>query len=202
MDGDRMLRKLLTQLRSSWRPKQSVPYDDSHLCVPIDDPEVLDRLWGEFIDTGDEAAVRRIVSVLDWDDLVRIRLQAWLSGIRPESWSTAPHRDYQQLLVACCFPIDYDNRSVDGPVDLDIHVALLARSHKLKFADLPIPLSPKELVRLAMKSAALWSLLAMAKQHEVVAQICETESKRSGGAARLHLAAAARRPPGGGVEYP
>jgi hypothetical protein len=194
MDGGRMVRKLWLLLQSSWRPKSSSLHGNRLLRAPIDGPEVLDRFWGEFSDTGNEAAVLRIVSVLDWDDLVRSRLQSWLATIRPETWATPPYEDYQQLLIRCCFPINYDHRSIDGPVDLDLHVALLARSHKLKFADLPVPLSREEVVRLATKSAALWSLLSMAKQHNAVARLCERESKKPGGAARLHLGAVVASP--------
>jgi hypothetical protein len=57
----------------------------------------------------------------------------------------------------------------------------------LKFAQLPFELTPKELVHLAMKSAALWSLKSMAKQDAIVAAICDQESGVSGGASRLHL---------------
>jgi hypothetical protein len=153
----------------------------------VESPEILDCLWKEFIDSGDVASVLRIVSVLDWDDRVRSRLQSWLCEIRPEMWAKAPYRDYQELLIRCYFPIDYNRQSIGGPLDLDLHVALLARDGRMKFAELPISLSPQEVVGLAMKSAALWSLLSMAKQHENVALVCEQESKKPGGAARLHL---------------
>jgi hypothetical protein len=165
---------------------------DSLLCTPVDNPEIIDRLWSEFNNTGNVAAVHRIVSILDWDDSIRDRLQSWLSEIRPEMWSTAPYKDYQQLFIRCCFPIDYEQRSIDGPVDLDLHVALLARNGKLKFDELPITLTSQELVRLSMKSAALWSLLSMAQQHDIVALVCDQETKKPGGAARLHLGSARR----------
>jgi hypothetical protein len=102
-------------------------------------------------------------------------------------WASAPYRDHRDLLIRCSFPINYDRQSIDGPVDLDLHVALLARAGELKFSDLPITLSPQELVRLSMKSAALWSLLSMAKEHDAVAIECAEASKQPGGAARLHL---------------
>ena len=94
------------------------------------------------------------------------------------------YRDYRQLLIRCLFPIDYDQRSIDGPLDLDLHVALLARDGKLKFAELPVLLSTKELLQLGMKSAALWSLLSMAQQHESVALLCVQESPKPGSAAQ------------------
>src|SRR3954471_4831215 len=102
-----MAGKLWSLLPPSWRPKNSSPHGDLLLRAPIDSPDVLDRLWGEFSDTGNEAAVLRIVSVLDWEDLVRRRLQSWLSTTRPESWPAPPYKDYQQLLIRCSFPINY-----------------------------------------------------------------------------------------------
>ena len=166
---------------------------DDLLSTPIEShPEILDSLWAEFKKSGNVAAVLRIVSVLDWEDRVRNRLDSWLREIRPEMWAVAPYRDYRQLLIRCYFPIDYDKRSIGGPLDLDLHVALLARKGKLKFAELPVSLSTQELVRLTIKSAALWSLLSMAQQNTVVALLCEQESKNSGGAARLHLGKARR----------
>ena len=77
---------------------------------------------------------------------------------------------------------------IDGLVDLDLHVALLARSGNLKFDDLPVHLSSEELLRLAMKSAALWSLKSFAQRNQIVARLCHEESKKPGGAARLRLA--------------
>ena len=61
-----------------------------------------------------QAAVLRIVSVLDWEDRVRSRLQAWLSVIHPESWAEPPYPDYQQLFIRCSFPIDYVSRSLQA----------------------------------------------------------------------------------------
>jgi hypothetical protein len=165
---------------------------DHLLSTPIESPEILDFLWAEFMKSGNVAAVLRIVSVLDWEDHVRNHLQSWLREIRPAMWARPLYRDYRKLLIRCCFPIDYDQRSIDGPIDLDLHVALLARNGKLKFAELPISLSTQELMQLAIKSGALWSLLSIAQQNDNVALLCDQESKKPGGAARLHLGNARR----------
>src|SRR5436190_1445104 len=134
-----MFGKLWAKFRSARKPNSS-PKGDPLLRTPIESPTVLDQLWAEFIDAGNVAMVLRIVSVLDWEDVVRNRLQSWLSEMRPEMWAKAPYKDYQQLLIRCSFPINYDQRSIDGPVDLDLHVALLAGNGELKFADLPVSL--------------------------------------------------------------
>ena len=68
---------------------------------------------------------------------------------------------------------------------------LAARVGKLKFAELPVPLSQAEAMRIAAKSAAVWSLKANSEGHAPVATLCELEATKSGGAARLLLS----RPP-------
>jgi hypothetical protein len=182
-----MFRKLWALIRSPQRTRASDASGRDHiLAAPLDSPEVLDQLWSHFGETGDLAAVRRMVSVLDGKDVVRERLQTWLA--KTHNWAESPDREYRQLLIRCTFPIDYERRFIDGPVDLDLHVALLARSGELKFDELPINLSPQDVIRLAMKSAALWSIRSFAEQNQLVARLCKEESLKPGGAARKHLA--------------
>jgi hypothetical protein len=157
---------------------------------PIYGAEVLDHLWSYYSASGDERAVRRIASVLDWEDLTRVRLQAWLATTHPAVWIEEPFRAYRSLLLQWTIPIDYENRSIDGPVDLDLHIALLARSGQLEFEQLPVALAPQELLGAAMKSAALWSLRSFAERDPLVARICQEESHKSGGAARQLLVTA------------
>jgi hypothetical protein len=151
-------------------------------------PGDLDLFWAEFLVTGDEAPVRSIVAVLDSPDLVRERLTKWLKDTGTGFFGRRTIAKFQPVLVRCTFPIDYDARRVDGPLDCDLHVALNAKNGKLKFAELPFVLTQEELIHLATKSAAVWSLRVQAQQHELVARICDEEAKRPGGAARSHLA--------------
>ncbi len=155
---------------------------------PIVDPEMLDHCWSCFKDTGDLAWIRPVIAILDAQDSVRIRLQAWLDEVPADAWDRQPHAGYQQLLIRCHFPVDCERRLIGGPLDLDLHVALLARGGDLKFSELPFALSPDELLHLATKSAAVWSLRSMAQQNPAVAALCKEESLRPGGAARMHLA--------------
>ena len=147
-------------------------------------PEVLDQLWQHFSVTGDVDVLHQIASVLDWKDIVRLRLQEWLETTSPNCWTEEPYRSYRETFIRCVFPVNYEKRLVGGPVDLDLHVALAARNGDLKFIELPFQLTHHELVRLAMKSAAVWSLNSMARQNEVVATFCREASKKVGGAAR------------------
>jgi hypothetical protein len=147
-----------------------------------DHPEQLDLLWSAYIDTKNIQFVRKIISVLDWSDCVRTCMETWLRDTeRPE------YLRYQQRTIDWLFPIDYGDKKINGPLDLDIHVALLARDGRLKFEDLPISLTEEEMIRLAMKSAALWSLLSMSQQDSRVASVCKKEAFCKGGAARVLL---------------
>jgi hypothetical protein len=150
-------------------------------------PLDLDLLWAEFFATGDTAPVLRIISVLDGKDLVRERLDQWLrdnSGF----WGRRRIAKFRPLLIRCVFPVDYENCRMEEGVDLDLPVALNAKNPQLRFDELPIKLSIPECIRLAVKSAAVWSLRSIAEKHERVAEICAVEAKRPGGMARQLLA--------------
>ncbi len=151
-------------------------------------PEEMDLLWVEFFITGDLAPVRRIVAVLDEPDRVRERLTAWLRQTGTGFWGKRKFKAYLPVFARCSFPIRFEESCIDGPLDLDLSVALTAKAGQLKFAELPIKLSTDELTRVAAKSAAVWSLRAVAAKHPLVANLLVEESTRPGGAARTHLA--------------
>jgi hypothetical protein len=155
------------------------------LDSPLDHPRILDELWSAYIETKNIEFVQRIISVLDLSDRVRERLNTWLQQTTLREYSR-----YQQQLAKWSFPIDFTNRSVGGPVDMDLHVALLAKRGQLKFSELPVQIPMEDQIHLAMKSAALWSLLSMSREDPNVADICRRESRIVGGVARSHLALA------------
>lgn len=155
--------------------------------IEIDSPEMLDMMWMEFGVTGDAAPVLRVISVLDREDNVRRRLSEWLAAVPHGRWNASPYREYRESLVRWSLPIDYERGSIDAPLDLDLQVALLAQHGQLKFDQLPVKLPQGELVQLAMKSAAVWSLRGFAQDHAVVARLCAAEAVKPGGAARAHL---------------
>lgn len=157
------------------------------LTMDLDGPEVLDLLWSEFAVTGNPGAVQRVISVLDWPDVIRERLATWVRGLRTIFFDRWRQRKTIALLTRCDFPIDYDRRLLAPGVDLDLHVALLAKNGKLKFDELPFALSSAETMKLAMKSAALWSLRSLAATDDQVAELCQIASRSPGGASRLLL---------------
>ena len=147
----------------------------------------MDMLWMEYSATGNASAVRRIVSVLDWDDVVRARLNPWLQKGPPKLFGRKKYEATCRLLYDCLFPIDFERRIIDEPVDLDLHVAASFQSGALKADQLPIQLSGEEWQKLGTKSAAIWSLSSFASEDPKVAEICEEEAGRPGGAGRLQL---------------
>jgi len=149
---------------------------------PIDSPEIIDQLWLAYDKTKDKQFILKIISILDWEDRIRKQLETWFKEIDQEE-----RIKYQVQLSNWMFPMNYNNLTIDEPVDIDLHVAILARNGHLKFNELPIQVPPENLVRAAMKSAATWSLLSMSEQDQYVALICSEESKIMGGAARMHL---------------
>ena len=162
------------------------------LVANISGPHVLDALWSAYKETGNLDYPLRVLSVLDWDDGVRSRIRSWLAHL-PEGYCDTPECvAFQVRFVRWTMPIDCTNKRIDGPVDLDLHVALLAKSGALKFSELPVTLTKVETLRLAMKSAAIWSLMSFATEDSAVAKLCQTEAAKSGGAARLLLAHAGR----------
>jgi len=152
------------------------------LDADLNYPEMLDQLWSAYMETKNIHFVMKIVSVLDWGDRVREHLEAWL-----QQTSSAEHFEYRQRLADWMFPIDYENQTIERPLDLDIHVALLAKNGELKFDELPVQLPMEVLICLSMKSAALWSLLSISKDDTQVAETCKREARKKGGVARTHL---------------
>ena len=148
----------------------------------------LDLLWCEFFITGSLTPVLRVVGVLDEPDVVRAKLTQWLRETRAGFFGQDKRAKFVPLFARCGIPVQLESRDIGGPLDVDLSVALAAKSGLLRFADLPVPLAEAEVLRIAAKSAAVWSLRANAKAHEPVARLCELEATKPGGAARLLLA--------------
>jgi hypothetical protein len=151
-------------------------------------PEEMDLLWVEFFTTGDLAPVLRIIGILDEPDVVRAKLSQWLRETGVGFFGKRKVARFVPVFARCMIPVRPKSMDIDGPLDLDLSVALAAKARKLKFAELPVPLSEAEALRIAAKSAAVWSLKANAAAHPSVARLCELEATKQGGAARLLLA--------------
>lgn len=149
----------------------------------------LDMLWVEFFVTGNLAPVLRIVGVLDEPDAVRAKVTQWLQQTGSGFLGKWRVSRYEDVLARAKIPARFDTLTVDGPGDLDVGVALAAKAANLKFAELPVSLTQEELLLLAAKSAAVWSLQANANTHAPIAELCRAEAGKPGGAARRLLVA-------------
>jgi hypothetical protein len=154
-------------------------------------PEELDLLWVTFFVTGDLAPVLRLVGVLDEPDLVRAKLSDWLRETGDGFFGKRKLARFVPVFARCAIPVRVDALEIGGPLDLDVSVALAARAGQLKFTELPVPISRAEALRIAAKSAAVWSLRVNAAAHAPVARVCALEATKPGGAARLLLSPSA-----------
>jgi hypothetical protein len=161
------------------------------LEMPEDpEPGWLDLQWVEYGITGDEAPVKRIISVLDWDDVARQRLQTWLHNAAGVDWNAQPYLGYLKLFSRILFPVDIETGAIDGPVDIDLLIAMQVRDGNLQFDELPFEFGDDVAIRAAMKSAAVWSLTMKAEEHPTVTRLCREAAEQTGGAARMLLAKA------------
>lgn len=156
----------------------------------------LDLLWAEFSFNGSLQAVSTIIQVLDWPDIIREKLDAWL---RSDHWPIFSgisrllrRRRLERLQYIAGIECDSDGRRIETNVDLDC----LSTVQGMEFRDdrfneirkvLPIDLSEEEVIHVAVKGTAKWSLIGYARRHPSVLQKCEEEIQRRDGSARLAL---------------
>ena len=152
------------------------------LRVPLERPETLDLLWAEFFVTGEPAAVERIFTALDDVDHVRRRLDAWLA--EKALFGKAKRRETAAALASAGLVVDLERRVIVSAGDLDCLCFAIAEKRVPIFKLLPFELPPAELMRLATKASAVWSLRLNARDHERAAAIVAAQAQRAGGPAR------------------
>lgn len=158
----------------------------------IESPLELDLLWGEFLVTGSHQPVRRIIHVLEWPDRIREHLDQWLQ-VQPINLLGRWQRSRTLArLEELGIPCHADACRVDTLEDLDCFSALqdleiVPERFKQVEGLLPFALDPADLIHIAIKSAAAWSLGSQARQHPIVLATCEQEAKRRPGRAKIML---------------
>ena len=164
--------------------------DARYLLKPISGPEDLDLCWGEFLVTGSVEVVKRIVAVLDWKDLTRALIDEALlapdaGGLR---LSDAQWQSFRELgiLIGTVDAVRHPHVAVPGDIDLLIWRGL-QKKHEASVA-LVRQLQQDQVLHVATKGAALWSLRSNAEQHPSVKALCEAEAGVPGGAGRRYLA--------------
>ncbi|MBZ0237727.1 MAG: hypothetical protein K8M05_35765 [Deltaproteobacteria bacterium] len=158
------------------------PSFPSAMRVPVERPEILDMLWADFFVTGEAAPIERIFGVLDGEDRVRSRLEAWL---RERSLlGGSKRRLTASTLASVGLVVDLDREVIVTDGDLDCLCFRIAEQRVPIFSMLPFELTGDDLMALATKGSAVWSLRLNASAHETVAEICRAEAQRPGGPGR------------------
>jgi hypothetical protein len=163
--------------------------DARYLNKPITHPQHLDFLWGEFLVTGSLEVVKRIIGVLDWKDLVRSLMdEALLNPAAAKiQLSQVQWQSFAELgiLIRTTESVSHPHVVVPGDVDLLIWRGL-QQKHEASAA-LVRQLDQEQILQLATKGAALWSIRSNAEQHPSIKELCEAEAEIAGGAARSWL---------------
>jgi hypothetical protein len=159
---------------------------------PIQTPPDLDAHWAEFLLTGDPRPVVRLIDVLEWPDRVRARMEEWLA--QPARWfGRSKPRIAERLARLTPIVLDAASTAILTEGDLDCAAlldGLAQRPHdsmKAVLEALPFRLDPPELLTVATKGSALWSLASNARQHPLVRETCRSEAGRRSGKARVLL---------------
>jgi hypothetical protein len=97
----------------------------------------------------------------------------------------AKRRETASVLGSAGLVVDLERKAIVSTGDLDCRCFSIAESRVPIFKLLPFELPPRDLMMLATKGAAVWSLRLNARDHERVAEIVAIEAHRSGGPARL-----------------
>lgn len=171
--------------------------DGSAPRAPVTSAVDLDVRWSEFLATGEARPVQEIIAVLSWEDHLRARIEAWLGERKLMDFALGPARRRAQLaekLRPLGVTLDDDHLAVRSAVDLDCDtilrgVTVAPDKVKLLQQTLPTPLGQPELLYMATKTAALWSLASNAGRHPLVLDACVAAYRRAAGPSRLSLLA-------------
>jgi hypothetical protein len=133
--------------------------------------------------TGEPAPIERLFTVLDQEDRIRQKLEAWL--LETSLLGGSKRRGTASALADAGLVVDLERRVVVSPGDLDCLCFQIAERRVRIFPMLPFSIDATDAMILGTKGSALWSLRLNSRAHERVAQICRVEAQRPGGAGRL-----------------
>lgn len=146
---------------------------------PARTAEDLDARWSEFFATGEPAPLREIVAVLAWKDWLREHVEGLL---RERTWTDllfGARRRAQLIerLGALDVRVDVERATVRNATDLDgaiLRPDLSVDGERVATLQqaLPRPLTAPELMTIAVKTSALWSLASNAAAHPMVVDAC------------------------------
>jgi tetratricopeptide (TPR) repeat protein len=139
----------------------------------------LDFLWVEFIVTGNKRPIQPIISVLDWPDRIRERLQSWLRKNPLLSLFSRRKQRAAKLRDIAGIVCDLSRREILTEDDLDCMLTTQGPEHWQAVRKvLPFRLSEADLIHISTKSAAKWSLGSFIREHLKAREVCIEELER------------------------
>jgi hypothetical protein len=172
-------------------------------AMPIDaetaaTPKVLtclemDCLWAEFCTTGDTEAVLPVIAVLGWHDLIRHKLNDWLSAGARNSPAWFLRWRGRRALRRLGLIYDEVTGRVGNLEDVDCFCAIQSMcSSNEGFAKIraavPFELTEDEQTYIAVKAVAKWSLWSNVAQHPGILDVCRRRMAVENMRARIGLA--------------
>lgn len=172
--------------------KMNIPISYDPLKREVKDGVDLDALWAEFFVTGEKEPIAKIIDVLSREDRFKNKLLTWMS----EKHSKSELRNLNTLLNGASINVDLEKGQIDsgGEMDCLYSASLSSPSMKMQRSKNGIQirktlgLSQEDLVYMATKGAAMWSLKANAEQHPKVLEYCKQEFARRNDKSKIELA--------------
>ncbi|HOW36573.1 MAG TPA: hypothetical protein PL155_09220 [Candidatus Omnitrophota bacterium] len=171
---------------------RGIPISYNPLKREVKDGVDLDALWAEFFVTGEKEPIVKIVDVLTREDRFKNKLRSWMS----EKHTKREIRNLNTLVSGTMIKVDLENGQLDSDGDMDcLYSASLSnpgiemqRSKTGIQIRKILGLSQDDLVYMATKGAAMWSLKANAEQHPKVLEYCKQEFARRNDKSKIELA--------------
>ncbi|MEM8733889.1 MAG: hypothetical protein AAGG44_06700 [Planctomycetota bacterium] len=158
----------------------------AYLPDAIQSPGEMDLVWGEFLVTGDTNVIKRVVQVLDRDDLTREFIDQRLQESNPDSLTLSDDERTSLAQVGVTLGLEADPGPdvVLSDGDIDILLWFGVKNGNAVCTKI-LNAQPEAMkIHVANKGAAIWSLQANSQQHGSIRLLCEEEAKRPGGFGR------------------
>lgn len=158
---------------------EGIPIEFNLIANKVANANDLDFLWSEFMITGNEAAVKKIIDVLGWPDITREKLQVYLN----KNISSVEEEKISKVLEEIGIKCDIAQKKINTVEDLDMIGANYLRNRpdieqpSQAFIDFRkiIGLVNDDIYYIGIKGSAAWSLYSNAGQHRKVFEICDAE---------------------------
>ncbi|MDP2940644.1 MAG: hypothetical protein Q8N85_00085 [Candidatus Omnitrophota bacterium] len=141
----------------------------------------LNFLWMEFFLTGQKEPISRIIDVMNWEDVLRVKVNLWLKQRRGKK---EKEKFVELLRSDLRIGLDLDKQDFGFSTDLDCvygttELALRAQDKNMisygEASGKKLGLNAEDKLYMATKGTAMWALYSNSKQHPRVLQYCREE---------------------------